>query len=428
MSALSAILPSPRGGRRLPARIFQSAAIPSAHTEVIRKGGVLASLLRPVGVAIALVIVGVPAIFAWNIYTASEARRLLHDFTRASQDTAVVAAPVARKVADGEVELVLRQVDGNLVRVIAAKGAADELINGALIALDKARRNAKDEARLGVDQLFERAFANRKDDLEAYADWFFAWGQSWRLLYEAVTGALQETARLAFSQTQVSDAARHSVEDYLLRHYQEFVLKPALRDPMIVEGVRQAFSQANQDHLAALVKLDTAVWRFAQEKALFMEKVDAAAVSVRLDWDAEKWRAPREPAEDRYLDPLKTVALAGGGTVALKPVLQRVALPLLARTTAKVMASTRMAVAGAAVGSIQPGVGTAIGATAGVALDWGMNAVSARLERDDFIAENAAALDATIAAWKVAILPEIDRAIDVWFDDAAATLSKLAAR
>jgi hypothetical protein len=122
------------------------------------------------------------------------------------------------------------------------------------------------------------------------------------------------------------------------------------------------------------------------------------------------------------------VALAGGGAIALRPALERVALPLLARTTAKVLASTRMAVAGAAVGSVQPGLGTAIGATAGVALDWGMNAVSASFERDDFIEENAAALEATIAAWKEGILPEVDRAVDVWFDDAAATVAKLAER
>ena len=44
--------------------------------------------------------------------------------------------------------VVSRRVDGDLVRVIAAKDAADELINGALIALDKGRRSAKDGARL----------------------------------------------------------------------------------------------------------------------------------------------------------------------------------------------------------------------------------------------------------------------------------------
>src|SRR5439155_21843176 len=99
------------------------------------------------------------------------------------------------------------------------------------------------------------------------------------------------------------------------------------------------------------------------------------------------------------------------------PIIDRVALPLLARTTASAVSSTRMVVSGAAVGSVEPGIGTAIGALAGLALDWGINAFQAGLQRGDFINENSAALDATIAAWKATITPEIDRTVDVWFDD-----------
>jgi hypothetical protein len=76
-------------------------------------------------------------------------------------------------------------------------------------------------------------------------------------------------------------------------------------------------------------------------------------------------------------------------------------------------------VSGAAIGSVQPGLGTAIGALVGLALDWGINAFSAGLQRGEFVEENSAALDATIAAWKSVISPEIDRAVDVWFDDLA---------
>jgi hypothetical protein len=38
------------------------------------------------------------------------------------------------------------------------------------------------------------------------------------------------------------------------------------------------------------------------------------------------------------------------------------------------------------------------------------------LQRDGFIADNAAALGATIKVWKGAMLPPIDKAIDDWFD------------
>lgn len=44
---------------------------------------------------------------------------------------------------------------------------------------------------------------------------------------------------------------------------------------------------------------------------------------------------------------------------------------------------------------------------------------------DEFIADNAAALDATIAAWKAVVMPEVARGIDVWFDDARATVVEL---
>jgi hypothetical protein len=210
------------------------------------------------------------------------------------------------------------------------------------------------------------------------------------------------------------------VEAYLLRHYQAFVLKPGARDPFVVDGVQRVFADANGEFMAALAGLDQRMQRFIAEKAVFSEVLDPTAVTVKIDWDAEKWRAPRHLAEDRYLEPARTIAVVGGAAMVLGPIIERVALPALARTTASALSSTRMVVGGAAAGSFSPGLGTAIGALAGLALDWGINAIQGGLQRSDFIAENGAALDATIAAWKGTIAPEVDRAIDVWFDDLAA--------
>jgi hypothetical protein len=389
---------------------------------VVKKRGPLASLLAPIGVAIAALIVGIPAIFAVNIFTASEARRALHDSAVVGADT-VVKAPVRRQVADGEVEFVVRQSDGALVRVIAGKDATDAFVRDTVASLEAARAAAHQRAGAALDQVFLHAFASREQDLDAYADWFFAWGQSWRLLYEATTGAVQEAFRLGFSRTQVSDASRHAVEDYLLRHYQDFVLKPGQRDPAVVDGVRQVFADANAEFLGVLGGLDDRVQRFVADHAVYTEPFDGDAVAVKVDWDAEKWRAPRHFGEDRTLEPVRTVAVAGTAAVILKPIVERVALPLLARTTAAVASSARTVASGAAVGSIEPGFGTAIGLVAGLAIDWGINAIQGGLQRGDFIAENAAALDATIAGWKAAILPEVDRAVDVWFDDAEAMVA-----
>lgn len=300
-------------------------------------------------------------------------------------------------------------------------------LNQALIGLEGARTTAHRDAAEGLDRVFATAFASRDADIAAYADWFFEWGRSWRLLYEALTGAVEETLRLSFSTTQVTDAARQAVESYLLRHYQDFVLKPEIRDPGIAGGARAVLIDARAAYLDAVARLDDDLQRFLAEKTSFVEELPADAVAVKIDWDAARWRAPTGALEDRTLEPVASAAVIGSGAM-LGSILQRVALPFFARATAQVMATAEMAVGGAAAGSFQPGIGTALGALAGVAIDWGLSEYREYMERDDFVRDNDAALDATIAAWKDRIRPEVDRSIDVWFDDARATLGSMAPR
>jgi len=391
---------------------------------IVKKRGLLTPLLQPIGIAVGIVVVGLPAIAVWNIYSASEARQAEHD-AAVNRGNTVVETHVKRQVADGETEFVLRLIDGKLMRVIAAKDATDAFLNQTLIALENARADAHRAAARDLDQLFAKTFASRDADLQAYADWFFEWGRSWRFLYEAVSGAVQEAARLSFSRTQISDAARAAVEAYLLRHYQELVLKPELRDASIVAGVRGVLKGAHDNYSAALARLDDSMQRFLSEKTRYVEELEPGSVAVKIDWDAEKWKAPRAMADDRALQPVASAALIGGSAV-MGSMVGRIVVPFFARTTAEVMASTEMTIGGAAAGSAEPGLGTAIGALAGAALDWGISRFTDYIQRDGFIADNSAALDATITAWKGAMLPPIDKAIDVWFDDTRAIVASQA--
>src|SRR5204863_8920227 len=119
--------------------------------------------------------------------------------------------------------------------------------------------------------------------------------------YEAVSGAIQEAARLSFSRTQITDAAREAVESYLIRHYQEFVLKPELRDAMIVAGVDETLGHAHDGYRKAVAGLDDRMQRFLSENTRYVEEI-GGNVAVTIDWDAAEWKAPRYGAEDRYLE------------------------------------------------------------------------------------------------------------------------------
>src|SRR6185369_5304168 len=156
-------LPVPFRGRALARRTVapaiaeasaaSGAASPRIGRVVVKRTGAVGSFLRPIGTAIGIVIVGTVAIFALNIFLASQARRALHDSAVVEGKT-LVQAPVTRQVAAGEVEFVVRQVDGRLVRVIAPQDATNAFVNDTLISLDKDRARIHARAVAALDQVF----------------------------------------------------------------------------------------------------------------------------------------------------------------------------------------------------------------------------------------------------------------------------------
>jgi hypothetical protein len=157
--------------------------------------------------------------------------------------------------------------------------------------------------------------------------------------------------------------------------------------------------------------------------------------NIKLDWDAQKWKAPTYLMEDRAFDGVVGVgtAAAGGtvGALALGPALNRVLAQSFTQLSRRVATSlgTRLAFAqqGAVAGTVvQPMggqvVGAAIGVLIGAAVDYLANAANEAFSREGFVAANNEALDVTIAMWKSGLEANIDTAIDKWFDDARASV------
>lgn len=392
---------------------------PRPQTVIIkRKGG----FWGPVGTAIALTIVGFVAFNAWNIYQSSEERRVEHSkpVHRDQSEIVINVGSTAKRLPQaGEVEFFLKQEDGKLYRVIAQKTARDRFVNETLKYLQDRQERVLARADTELDAAFTRAFADKEASINAYADWFFAWGRSWQLLWKSITGAVNEGVKVGLSRTRIMDAARHEVEAYLIHHYKEFVLKPETRESEITRNVRDVFKEAHREYRYTIAGLDDRLQRFLAEHTRFMEEVEPAkAVSIKLDWDAQQWKAPRYAAEDAAMEGVTSVGLIAGSTFVLGPTLEALILPLFAEVTGEIMTSTELAVGGAILGSEVPILGNLLGLAAGVAADYALSYFRDHLNRDDFVKANHDAVDATIREWKELIVPHLRTAVTSWFDDA----------
>jgi hypothetical protein len=334
------------------------------------------------------------------------------------------------------VDLIIKDVDGSLRKVVASKSEADKFVNDTILMLDEERARIKQAAHEDLDRSFALAFQDREQAISGYADWFFEWKRSYVVLKETISSAIARFLEVGKYES-VTEAIDADVREYFLKNYKDQVLKPELRDQTITKGVEQAARHAHDSYRRVIANGDMRLQLFLAKHTSHMEDVPPATpmTSIKLDWDAQKWKAPTYLMQDRAFAGIAGVgAAAAGGTVgalALGPVINKVLAQSFGQLSRRVATSlgTRLAFAqqGAVAGTVvQPMggqvVGAAIGVAIGAAVDYLSNEANEAINRESFVAANEQALDATIETWKSGLEASLDTAIDKWFDDARASV------
>jgi phosphoglycolate phosphatase-like HAD superfamily hydrolase len=402
----------------------------------IVKQSALGALLRPVGISIALILSAYALVSLGTTFYRSYYRHL--------DSTAPVHADKSvfdiffgdKSLPPDAVDLVIRDVDGSLRKVVASKSEAAKFVNDTILMLEDERARIKQMAHEDLDRSFALAFQDREQAISAYADWYFEWKRSYVVLKETVVSAITRFFE-AGKYESVHEAIEADIKDYFLTNYKDQVLKPELRDLTLTKGVEQSVRHAHDSYRRVIANGDMRLQLFLAEHTSHLEDIPAATPmsNVKLDWDAQKWKAPTYLMEDRAFDGVVGVgtAAAGGtvGALALGPAINAVLARSFGQLSTRVATSlgTRIAFAqqGAIAGTVaQPVggqvVGAAIGIMIGAAVDYLANATNEAFNRESFVAANEEALDATIATWKAGLAANIDTAIDKWFDDARAAV------
>ena len=418
--------PAKRRGRRVERRGRETVVRPSA----------LGMLLRPIGIAIGIVLCVYAIVSLGTTFYRSYQRHLDHTAPVHADNSVLDIFFGDKSLPPDAVDLVIKDVDGSLHKVVASRSEADKFVNETILMLDEERARIKQAAHEDIDRSFALAFQDRQAAISSYADWFFEWKRSYVVLKETISSAITRFFE-AGKYESLNEAIEADVKDYFLKNYNDQVLKPELRDETITKGVEQAVRHAHDSYRRVIANGDMRLQLFLAQHTSHLEDIPSATpmTEVKLDWDAQKWKAPVYLMEDRAFDGIAGVgAAAAGGTVgalALGPAINTVIAQSFGQLSRRVATSlgTRLAFAqqGAIAGTVvQPMggqvVGAAIGVAIGAAVDYLSNAANEAFNRDSFVAANEEALDATIATWKSGLEANIDTAVDKWFDDARASV------
>lgn len=337
-----------------------------------------------------------------------------------------------------DVVIVFRNEDGRRIRVLADAADYSAFARATFERLEAARAVTSATIQHAVAEEFMPLEAAAHGRVPLYADWYFAWSTTYRLLYEAAKSTLQHA--LAPSMLSLQASVTADLSAYIRRHYEERVLEPEISDALLRQAFARAYHRAHAQYLSAIAALDHAFQRFVAEKTTHLDGgAGDMARAIVVDWDSQLRKLKLSNHEKGGLGaiaggtgvaalavigaksaalPAATKAVSVGTSKAGGALLAKLSTRLAAPVASKAVASATSAGTGAAAGTAVGGpLGGAVGALAGIGFDFAVNETVELVERPRFEAEVHRAVAATYGEWREAVAGSLEDAVAVWFGD-----------
>jgi hypothetical protein len=192
-------------------------------------------------------------------------------------------------------------------------------------------------------------------------------------------------------------------------------------------SVHNVTASSNQDgpyRIQVIQRNQELFGRTLSQYTRHLEVIDPLAkAELAIDWDAQKWKAPRYSADDEaFKAAFRGVAISGLIALTIGPTIERAIAQTFVAAASRVVASLQPEIYGFVAGSVvEPCVGSVAGLLAGAGgaliLDYAFNWERERLGRAEFEQANAEALKVTKAELSRALQRDLLGAVDAWFDD-----------
>jgi len=338
-------------------------------------------------------------------------------------DNSIVKSGIRPQVQP-TVTLVYQNQDGKRVRVIADAQAYSEFVNQQTVHLEQAREQLLTDTQVQLHRALNEVFQEMQQRVERFADWYFAYTTTYKLLWEATTSASGHL--LSFSANNLTDAVAYDVEKYLHKHYENIVLRPEVTDPQLQAVYKNTLKFIHEHYLNVLSTMHAEFQAFVAKYTTHLEKPSTQNTQLVFDWQsqfnkinmAEYEKGPQGAAFGAAL-------VAGGaatgkvvaGAVGSKAITGAASQGVLAKLSAPFVSKAVLVGAGGALGTLGGPLGTALGALGGLGIDYMLNEGMELTQRETFITDVTDALNTTQAQWEKEMQGSLNEVIDIWLED-----------
>jgi len=324
------------------------------------------------------------------------------------------------------VNFTYRNKEGKLIRVLANREKFSAFAKENIPLLEQNRVDLRDSVETTVPSNNKEIFHEMHGRVKDYADWYFAYTTTYKILWEALFSFKQHT--LETSPISTKKAVTLDVERYIKKHFEKIILKPELSDTKINSSFQYSLQIAHEQYLRYISNFDEKFQLFLSSETTHMQRIDNQKVKVDIDWKRQFNKVSLKGYEKGSEGALVGAGLTVGGMLAGKAIASGAAKVFLAKLSipfaTKAVAVAGSAAVGAAAGAVAGPAGVVAGAGLGILVDVAINEGVDLANRDKFEKDTHEVLDSLSQESNSKQVESIQKAVDVWFNDTINILAK----
>jgi len=341
------------------------------------------------------------------------------------QDTSQVSISTARQ----QVVPTVRIVTGDSVGVVVDQHKYDKFVQESISSLMEAQKEMEEEASRLLQSRLTDCFRNIHPRAEQFADWYFAYSTSFKLLQEATLSTARNVVRL-LDPTPLYEAVATDMDRYLTTKYERIVLRPEINNSAMQAAYLHCVKDIHNKYTEAVSKIERGMIELLASETNHLEPPQANDIKLNLDWSSQLHKIKTIPANFEKNPELslllstagavvgKSLASKGVGLASAKVLAGKLGAPFVSKAVA--------AGGGAVVGSMAGPLGTLFGATLGLGIDYSVDLGVEIVKREEFLKDVETVVEATKTDYHSVLEQELHRATRVWVEDAVQLLPRLA--
>jgi len=303
-----------------------------------------------------------------------------------------------------------------------------EFVQTSIDTLLAAQREMEAEASQLLTERLNGCFTKIHPRAEQFADWYFSYSTSFKLLQEATMSLARHAAKF-LEKTPINEAVSRDMDRFMTQKYERIVLRPEINNSELQSAYLQCVKDIHARYASAVHNLEENMTNLLDSQTNHMQQPQAGDIKLNLDWSSQLHKIKTIPANFEK-NPELTLALSSGGalvgkTLASKGASLATTKALAGKLTAPFVSKAVAAGGGALAGSVAGPIGTIMGATIGIGIDYTVNAGIELIKREEFIKDVKLVVDATRKDYFHVLEQELHRATRVWVDDAIQLLPQV---